>query len=381
MKKFLVLFLTLSLILLAACGAPAEEEAAPEDTAAADAAETEDGTITIVDHNDNTVVLPADIQRIAVCDILPLPSVLAIFFNSADKIVGMTDTSMSAAANSLLGELYPEILNAQTDYIKGTEVNVESLSALDPDVVFYSASSPQLGEQLTNAGFNAVAVSASKWDYDAIETLNQWISLLGQMFPEDDKSDLVAARSQEVYDMVQERVKDIPDEERERLFFLFKYSDAAIITSGAHFFGQWWADAVGAVNVGQDLEVDNAVETSLEQVYAWDPSLMLITNFTSAQPEDIYNNTIGVFDWSGVKAVQDKKVYKMPLGMYRSYTCGVDTPMTLLWLAQTVYPDLFSDIDLTEEVKAYYLDVFGVELTDEQADSIFTPPSSAAAGF
>ena len=381
MKKFLVLFLTLSLILLAACGAPAEEEAAPEDTAAADAAETEDGTITIVDHNDNTVVLPADIQRIAVCDILPLPSVLAIFFNSADKIVGMTDTSMSAAANSLLGELYPEILNAQTDYIKGTEVNVESLSALDPDVVFYSASSPQLGEQLTNAGFNAVAVSASKWDYDAIETLNQWISLLGQMFPEDDKSDLVAARSQEVYDMVQERVKDIPDEERERLFFLFKYSDAAIITSGAHFFGQWWADAVGAVNVGQDLEVDNAVETSLEQVYAWDPSLMLITNFTSAQPEDIYNNTVGVFDWSGVKAVQDKKVFKMPLGMYRSYTCGVDTPMTLLWLAQTVYPDLFSDIDLTQEVKAYYLDVFGVELTDEQADSIFTPPSSAAAGF
>ena len=381
MKKFLVLFLTLSLILLAACGAPAEEEAAPEDTAAADAAETEDGTITIVDHNDNTVVLPADIQRIAVCDILPLPSVLAIFFNSADKIVGMTDTSMSAAANSLLGELYPEILNAQTDYIKGTEVNVESLSALDPDVVFYSASSPQLGEQLTNAGFNAVAVSASKWDYDAIETLNQWISLLGQMFPEDDKSDLVAARSQEVYDMVQERVKDIPDEERERLFFLFKYSDAAIITSGAHFFGQWWADAVGAVNVGQELEVDNAVETSLEQVYAWDPSLMLITNFTSAQPDDIYNNAIGVFDWSGVKAVQDKKVYKMPLGMYRSYTCGVDTPMTLLWLAQTVYPDLFSDIDLTQEVKAYYLDVFGVELTDEQADSIFTPPSSAAAGF
>ena len=109
MKKFLVAFLTLSLILMAACGAPAEEGAAPEEPAAEEAAETGDGTITIVDHNDNTVVLPADIQRIAVCDILPLPSVLAIFFNSADKIVGMTDTSMSAAANSLLGELYPEI--------------------------------------------------------------------------------------------------------------------------------------------------------------------------------------------------------------------------------------------------------------------------------
>ena len=372
MKKFLVLFLTLSLICLAACGAPGGGE---------EAAESGGDTVTIVDHADNTVVLPSDIQRIAVCDILPLPSVLAVFFNSADKIVGMSEPSMTAAANSLLGELYPEILDADTGFINGTEVNVESLSALDPDVVFYSASSPQLGEQLTAAGFNAVAISVNKWDYNCIETLNHWIELLGQMFPEDDKSDLVSASSQEVYDMIQERVKDLPEEERERVFFLFKYSESAIITSGSQFFGQWWADAIGAVNVGQDLEVDNAVETSLEQVYAWDPSLMLITNFTPATPDDIYNNTVGVFDWSGVKAVQDKKVYKMPLGMYRSYTPGVDTPMTWLCLAQTVYPELFSDIDLTQEVKDYYLNVFGVELTDEQVGSIFAPSADAAAGF
>ena len=381
MKKFLVLFLTLSLILLAACGAvPAEEEAAAEEPAATEAAESGD-TITVVDHNDNTVVLPADIQRIAVCDILPLPSVLAVFFNSADRIVGMSEPSMTAAANSLLGELYPEILNADTGFINGTEVNVESLSALAPDVVFYSASSPQLGEQLTNAGFNAVAISVNKWDYNCIETLNHWIELLGQMFPEDDKTAQVEAKSGEVYDMIQERVKDIPEEERERLFFLFKYSDSAIITSGSQFFGQWWADAVGAKNVGEELEVDNAVETDLEQVYKWNPGMMLITNFTPATPDDIYNNTVGVYDWSGIDAVKDKKVYKMPLGMYRSYTPGVDTPMTLLWLAQTVYPELFSDIDLTAEVKAYYQDVFGVELTDEQVNSIFVPSVDAAAGF
>ncbi|MBR5429324.1 MAG: Fe3+-citrate ABC transporter substrate-binding protein, partial [Firmicutes bacterium] len=109
--------------------------------------------------------------------------------------------------------------------------------------------------------------------------------------------------------------------------------------------------------------------------------LMLITNFTTATPDDIYNNTVGVYDWSGVSAVADKKVYKMPLGMYRSYTPGVDTPMTLLWLAQTVYPDLFSDIDLTAEVKDYYQNVFSVELTDEQVASIFAPPADAGSGF
>ena len=66
--------------------------------------ESQEGdTITIVDHNDNTVQVPRDVQRIVVCDILPLPSVLAVFFDSAEKIVGMTDTSMSAAKNGLLG--------------------------------------------------------------------------------------------------------------------------------------------------------------------------------------------------------------------------------------------------------------------------------------
>ncbi len=54
-------------------------------------------TITITDQADNEVTLPKDIKRIAVCDILPLPSVLTVFFNSGDKIVGMSEPSMTAA--------------------------------------------------------------------------------------------------------------------------------------------------------------------------------------------------------------------------------------------------------------------------------------------
>ena len=71
----------------------------------------------------------------------------------------------------------------------------------------------------------------------------------------------------------------------------------------------------------------------------------------------------------------------MPLGMYRSYTPGVDTPVTLLWLAKTAYPEHFEDIDILEETKTYYAEVFGIELSDEQAASIFTPAADAGSGF
>ena len=363
MKKLLCILL--SLVLLTACGGPGGE------------VQTEKRTIT--DHAGFTVELPEKVERVVVCDILPLPSVLAVFFDSADRIVGMSGTSMGAAENSLLGQLYPEILKAETGFINGSTVNTEELLKLQPDVVFYNASRAELGEQLRKAGFAAVAVSVNKWEYNSIETLNHWIELLSAIFPENAKSEIVADYSQRVYDMVRERTAQIP--EKERVLFLYQYSQTNFQTSGARFFGQWWADAIGAVNVAGELTTDNAVAVNMEQVYAWDPSLIFITNFTTAGPEDLYNNTVGVYDWSGIDAVQNRRVYKMPLGMYRSYTPGVDTPVTLLWLAKTAYPEQFEDIDILAETKSYYQEVFGITLTDEQAASIFAPAADAGAGF
>ena len=244
MKKLMAVFF--AALMLVACTDCAGNQNGQEETAAA-------ATITITDHGDNEVTLPAQIDKIAVADILPLPSVLSVFFDSADSLVGISPVSMAAAENGLLGELYPEILEADTGWIDGTSVNVEELMKLEPDVVFYSAESPDVGDTLRQAGFNAVAVSAAKWDYDCIETLNQWIALLSQIFPGNDTAHTVADYSNESYNLVQETVADIPDEERERVFYLFNYDDTNITTSGKHFFGQWWADAVGAVNVQKNF--------------------------------------------------------------------------------------------------------------------------------
>ena len=385
MKKLICLLLAAVLALsLAACGgAPAPETTVPTETAG----ETAPGTTaaptthTVVDHLDNAVEVPYEVNRIVVCDIYPMPSVLTVFFDSAEKIVGMPAPSMTAAANGLLGQLYPQILKAETGFIDGSTINMEELLKLQPDVVFYSASQPQEGEQLRNAGIPALAVSVNKWQYNAIETLNNWIDLLSQVFPENDKTQVVREYSDKMYDLVQQRVSTLDEADRQRVFFLFQYTDTNMLTSGKQFFGQWWADAIGAVNVAQELEKDNSVAVNMEQVYAWNPSLIFVTNFTKFGPEDLYNNTVGTYDWSAVDAVKNHQVYKMPLGMYRSYTPGVDTPVTLLWLAKSAYPQLFNDIDLIAETKAYYQEVFGIALTDQQAESIFAPPAEAGTGF
>ena len=73
----------------------------------------------------------------------------------------------------------------------------------------------------------------------------------------------------------------------------------------------------------------------------------------------------------------DKEVYKLPLGMYRTYTPGIDTPITLLWFAKTAYPEMFEDVDLVKETRAYYQDIFGIQLSDEQIKSIYNPDANA----
>lgn len=49
---------------------------------------------------------------------------------------------------------------------------------------------------------------------------------------------------------------------------------------------------------------------TMEQIYNWNPEMIFVTNFTKAQPDDLYNNTIGANDWNAVNAVKNKRVIK-----------------------------------------------------------------------
>ena len=50
-------------------------------------------------------------------------------------------------------------------------------------------------------------------------------------------------------------------------------------------------------------------------------------------------------------------------------------------VSQTCIASGFADIDIIQETKDYYSEVFGITLTDEQAASIFTPNAQAGSGF
>ena len=372
-----------AMMLLSGCAGTAnesEQSQEPSNSQTAEALEQTPEGRTVVDHDGIEVDIPEQIDRIAVGNIGPMASVLTLFLGSGESIVGMSPMSMSAAENGILGELFPELLDADTSFLQGSNINVEKLLTLEPDLVLIQSGQSEVRTQLENAGLTVVAFGVGTFKYDIINTYEAWIDLLSQIFPANDKMEEVTAYSKEVLELVQSRVSDIPEAERKRALFLFQYDETQMIASGRNFFGQYWCESAGAVNVAQDIEAGQATIT-MEQVYEWQPDVIFITNFTNTKPADLYANAVGSDDWSLVKAVQEQQVYKMPLGSFRTYSVSADMPVTLLWVAKTIYPDLFSDIDTDAEVKDFYQRIYGVTLTDEQVAAMYDPQGDVAYGM
>ena len=372
-----------AMMLLSGCAGTANESEPSQEPLNSETAEALEQTPegrTVVDHDGIEVDIPEQIDRIAVGNIGPMASVLTLFLGSGESIVGMSPMSMSAAENGILGELFPELLDADTSFLQGSNINVEKLLTLEPDLVLIQSGQSEVRTQLENAGLTVVAFGVGTFKYDIINTYEAWIDLLSQIFPANDKMEEVTAYSKEVLELVQSRVSDIPEAERKRALFLFQYDETQMIASGRNFFGQYWCESAGAVNVAQDIEAGQATIT-MEQVYEWQPDVIFITNFTNTKPADLYANAVGSDDWSLVKAVQEQQVYKMPLGSFRTYSVSADMPVTLLWVAKTIYPDLFSDIDTDAEVKDFYQRIYGVTLTDEQVAAMYDPQGDVAYGM
>lgn len=380
MKKLFNIFtIVLSLMaftFLIGCGANKSVQSENEEKSETAQEETTKKRV-IKDQVGHEIELPSEINRVVISSLWPLPSVYCLFQGSGEGLVGMHPASKSAAENSLLTKIAPEVSETSTDFIQNGELNVEELMKLKPDVVFGSSDAEY--EMVTKAGIPYVQFVANPTGTgDAIEAVGQWMKLLGDIFNKEDRAEEIMNYGNETLKEIEAKLSAVSDDDKVRALMLYKYSDGSLQVSGKNFFGDFWLKSGGAINVAE--EIDGPKEVNMEQIYKWNPDKIYITNFSPLLPEDFYNNSIEGDDWSNVKAVQEKEVYKIPLGMYRWFPPSSDTPLMLKWVAKQNYPELFSDVDMNQEVKDYYVKFYGIELNDEEVEKIFNPSREAANG-
>ena len=340
---------------------------------------------TIVDSRGVEVKVPADVHKVATFP-LPHPHIIAAIDGSVDRITGASSMSVSAAKISVFGKMYPELFNVETGYLDGLSLNVEELARIQPEV-FFTDKVLQGMDNLESTGIPVVHMGLLKETipyngrtadvYSPKKTMVDWVKITSEVLGNNKSNALEIAEVWEDTEKdIEKKLKDIPDNKRVKALIMFKTK--ALLIAGDGTFGHYWIGRTGGINAADELKGKHPAMIkggTFEDIMKWNPDVIYLSNFEDTMPDDLYNNTIDGQDWSRISAVVNKRVHRIPLGIYRWYPPSLDGPLMLKWMAQKNYPELFS-YDMKKEVKKYFKKYHHYELNDEEIEGILDPASS-----
>ncbi len=339
---------------LAGCNGASDEQSAPVD-------ENAGSTVRVVtDQIGREVELPGEINRVVLVSV-PFAAAYYAVVGSMEKAVGIHPLAMTAADASMLSIMAPEIKNASTGFVKGSEVNTEELLKLNPDIVFQWSGYEKEMSKLERAGLTVAGMEANVGDEHSIES---WFRIIGEVMEKEERADKLIEYHRRALENISNRIESIPEDKRVKAITLTNVEDLQVAD-------YCWVDVAGAKNLVEGCEWGQSVD--MEQIYEWNPDVIYIGNFCDDYPEDILQNKVKGQDWSSVEAVKKGRVYKVPLGEYRWDPPCAEWSLMFKWCAQKNYPDVFDDYDMEEEIKEFYSSIFEYEINDEQIKMILNP--------
>ena len=323
--------------------------------------------ITVIDSAGREVVVPEDAERIA-C-LYAYTGHVCVLLGSEDKLCAV----VKGLKRDLLMERKVEgLADMPSPYNKGA-INIEELVATAPDVVFLRSDILQDAgelEKLDGTGIPYVVV-----DYETAEDQIYSIELMGDCLGASDRAKAYTDYYRETFALVSERVATIPESERKTVFHSVNEAVRTDIPGTLSFEVLQVAGCVNVVQSSSDLKLDgDKGNATVEQIYVWDPDVILVNEPAATE----YFRTDSKF--SGLRAVREGNVYQLPVGISRwAHPGSVESPLAALYIAKLMYPELFEDIDMNQEVKDFYARFFDIELSDEDVKSILSGSGMRAA--
>lgn len=338
-------------VLFAGCAAPAEAEK----PASAE-------SITVTDQRGVEVTFDQPVERVATI-VMPAASLFVAVDGGIDHLVGMNPSSKEALLDGVLGNFYPDAADIADD-VSGTDFvpNVESIIALDPDVVIqWGDRDASFTAPLEQAGIPVIGLT-----YGTQADLEEWVRIFGTILGKEDRAEKIIDNFNTDADLVTDVVAAAAtSSEAAQKPGIMSLSSAAgsYSTSNSASYTNHYIELAGGRNVSADLQ--NTAGVSIEQIIQWDPDIILLGNFDDLTPQEIYDDPL----WQDIAAVQAKQVYKMPLGGYRWDPPNQESGLAFRWVAQLTHPELDFG-DLRAEMVTEYTFLYGVAPTETQLDKI-----------
>lgn len=294
-------------------------------------------TVTVTDQLGRTVDLPARIEKI--CALHHFGGKIVYALKQQDRLV---DTSIYGKEALALKAIDPEFA-AKPAMLEGHSYNVEGLMKLGPQMAFVYASSNQAEMEIfSNAGIPVVAVKGETFEqsFDAIR-------LMASVLQCETEGDTYITACRDLIAMVRKRIEQ---QNRPPIRVLFSGPKSIYSAATGSMLQTEILALSGAVNVARDLTGFWA-DISPEQIAVWDPEVVFLGSSLDSYGRDhIYGNP----HFSTVTAIRNRQVYSFPSNVgwwdYPAPHCVLG----VVWSAKTLYPDLFSDVDMMTIANRFY---------------------------
>lgn len=321
-------------------------------------------TQNITDITGREVAVPSEVKKVAVVP-LPWASVAMALDGNSERLGAIHPGAMSAYKGHFLQKMDAHFGTVDDKMIgQDFSINAESLAnaGIDSAILWYYQEKD--ADKLQKIGIPTIMINN-----DSVENLKKSFLMVGQLLGKEDRAKELNAYYDNAYQEITAHKAEV--EKAEKPTILFLRNKKLRLQGNDNFIHEAIQIGGGQNPFVQEANTGNSQDISMEEVYRINPDIILLSNFDDFVPADLYENKIPGQDWSTVKAVQNHKVYKVPMGIYRWDAPGVETPLMMKWLAKLLQPEIFKDIDVRGDTKKFYKDFMSYDLSDEDMAIIF----------
>lgn len=271
---------------------------------------------------------------------------IVVALGGADKLVGIQDGGLK---DKLLIGLVPDIKDKVIEIGSKKEgINIESVLALEPDLVvmYPTKDADDTVKKLEDQGIEVISISP-----ESIDLLENDINEVGKAMQVEDKAEELVNYFQEKVNMIEER---IPSEDQRKTVYLAG-ARGVLSTSSSTFFQHFLIESAGGVDVASEL-VGGWNEITIEQLMNWNPQVIASVMYCpDGKPEQI----LELEGLAEIDAVKSGQVFQIPSNLGPWDMPEPRSILGIMWLSKNMYPELFEDMDINEEVNNFHEVFYG----------------------
>lgn len=295
-------------------------------------AEEEYGTV-VIQNGDRTITFTEMPQHVLCANLYSAENMAML--GLADYIVGKNvatnpaEVPLEELADALSG--VPEIEKSHENAVaSGADLVIGQVSA-------FTETAWGTYEQLESKGINALTITGTLVEDETVEHVYQDIENLGKIFKVEDKAAALIADIQAQIEDTQDKVKDVPEEERLTVFVFDSFNGNEIYTTSSGLQSNL-IELAGGYNATRGMADSRWFNTSAETLVETNPDVIIINDYGSQTVEeklDFLNSNPAL---SQVPAVKNQKIMVIPLV---SVMQDVRAASACRTIAEYLYPECF----------------------------------------